>query len=271
MAVLYIRDKDGNFVPIPSIKGKAGENGKSAYEQAKEGGYKGTEEEFNGVLNNALTSLEKTDEHYSNFDNPHKVTASQSGALPITGGTLTGSVLGLGGGIGQVIGDENYSAIVGAGKDNPDNKRMLRVINPDSTNYMLKDAAQLVISEGEAETVYNLYGEHNVAEICKVKKSTYNGGNGSGENCKNILLYEDIGFIPKVIIIQAPHFHPNVLILINGATVAAASPVYGASSDAITPLTVSWNENSVTWYAAREDKEYYQFNAAGTYNYVAIG
>ena len=49
MPVLYIRDENGNFVPIPALRGE------SAYEQAKEGGYQGTKEEFiaflNGVLN----------------------------------------------------------------------------------------------------------------------------------------------------------------------------------------------------------------------------
>lgn len=45
MGILNIRDKDGKFVSIPAI------NGKSAYEQAKEGGYKGTEKEFVSLLN----------------------------------------------------------------------------------------------------------------------------------------------------------------------------------------------------------------------------
>lgn len=45
MPLLQIRDKDGKFVAINAI------NGKSAYEQAKEGGYSGTEEEFIVLLN----------------------------------------------------------------------------------------------------------------------------------------------------------------------------------------------------------------------------
>lgn len=48
MPILQIRDKDGKFVAIPAIKG---DEGKSAYEQAKEGGYKGTEKEFIAILN----------------------------------------------------------------------------------------------------------------------------------------------------------------------------------------------------------------------------
>lgn len=43
MAVLKIRDKNGNIIPIPAIKG---ENGKSAYEIAVDHGFEGTEEEW---------------------------------------------------------------------------------------------------------------------------------------------------------------------------------------------------------------------------------
>lgn len=74
MPVLQIRDKDGKFIPIPAVKGN---DGKSAYEQAKEGGYTGTEEEFIALLN-GLTSTEDA-AHYSDFNNPHKVTKDQVG------------------------------------------------------------------------------------------------------------------------------------------------------------------------------------------------
>ncbi|MBQ7974359.1 MAG: hypothetical protein IJ300_01550 [Clostridia bacterium] len=74
MPILHIRDETGNFVPIYSIKGA---DGKSAYEQAKEGGYSGTEEEFIALLN-GLTSSEDA-EHYSDFNNPHQVTKEQIG------------------------------------------------------------------------------------------------------------------------------------------------------------------------------------------------
>ena len=74
MHVLNIRDENGNFIPIPAIRGG---DGKSAYEQAKEGGYSGTEEEFIAILN-GLTN-HKDLPHYSDFGNPHKVTKSQVG------------------------------------------------------------------------------------------------------------------------------------------------------------------------------------------------
>ena len=74
MPVLYLRDGNGNFVPIPAIRGA---DGKSAYEQAKEGGYTGTEAEFIAFLNGMTSSEDAA--HYSNFNNPHNVTKEQLG------------------------------------------------------------------------------------------------------------------------------------------------------------------------------------------------
>lgn len=79
-SALYIRDKDGNFVPIYAIKGAPGEDGKSAYELACEGGYAGTKEEFIAMLNGLTSSEDAT--HYADFNNPHRVTAMQTGAIP---------------------------------------------------------------------------------------------------------------------------------------------------------------------------------------------
>lgn len=85
MPILRIRDENGNFIPIPAIKGD------SAYEQAKLGGYTGTEEEFIQILGslasiNALQLAEldgETEEqlaaHIINGNNPHGVTAAQVG------------------------------------------------------------------------------------------------------------------------------------------------------------------------------------------------
>ena len=46
-SILRVKDKDGNTIEIPAIKG---DPGKTAYEYAKEGGYTGTEEEFKGLM-----------------------------------------------------------------------------------------------------------------------------------------------------------------------------------------------------------------------------
>lgn len=90
MPILHIRDKDGNFIPIDAIRG---DRGKSAYEQAKEGGYQGTEEEFVQILGslggiNALQLAELDAEtaellaaHIADKNNPHNVLAEQTGAI----------------------------------------------------------------------------------------------------------------------------------------------------------------------------------------------
>lgn len=48
MAILEVRDKNGNIIEIPAIQGK------SAYEYAKDGGYTGTEEEFATKLSDII-------------------------------------------------------------------------------------------------------------------------------------------------------------------------------------------------------------------------
>ena len=67
--------------------GVAGADGKSAYQTAVEAGYAGTETAFNEALKDAPG-------HIANKDNPHGVTAKQVGALPLTGGTLSGNLTG---------------------------------------------------------------------------------------------------------------------------------------------------------------------------------
>lgn len=77
--ILKIKDADGNWIDIPAIKG---EDGKSAYEQAVEGGFAGTEEEFIALLNsltNPVAPVEVDDEHHSDYNNPHQVTKAQVG------------------------------------------------------------------------------------------------------------------------------------------------------------------------------------------------
>lgn len=78
--VVYVwSDEKGEYVPLQAIKG---EDGKTAYEYAKEGGYTGTEAEFIALLN-GLTAL-VNGSHYKDYNNPHKVTAKQTGAIPET-------------------------------------------------------------------------------------------------------------------------------------------------------------------------------------------
>lgn len=68
--------------------GVSGQNGKSAFTAAVEAGYTGTETTFNAALSNVPG-------HIADQSNPHKVTAEQVGALPLSGGTITGPIKGI--------------------------------------------------------------------------------------------------------------------------------------------------------------------------------
>lgn len=54
MSILKIRDENGNVIEIPALKG---DDGKSAYEYAREGGYTGTEEEFKAKMAEEIRSI----------------------------------------------------------------------------------------------------------------------------------------------------------------------------------------------------------------------
>lgn len=85
--ILKIKDENGNWIDIPAIKG---EDGKSAYDQAVEGGFAGTEQEFIQLLSSIgamqvqLAGLDdeepsQTETHIADKSNPHQVTKVQVG------------------------------------------------------------------------------------------------------------------------------------------------------------------------------------------------
>lgn len=55
MAILRIKDENGNIVEVPALKGDAG---KSAYQYAQDGGFTGTEEEFTAKLSEDVASVQ---------------------------------------------------------------------------------------------------------------------------------------------------------------------------------------------------------------------
>lgn len=64
MPALKLKDKDGNWIPLPTIKGadgKDGTDGKSAYQQAVDAGYTGTEAAFYAALTNIETAKTTAD------------------------------------------------------------------------------------------------------------------------------------------------------------------------------------------------------------------
>lgn len=82
--ILRIRGEDGKFKDILAIKGA------SAYEQAVLGGFVGTEADFIQILNENLDGFDGG--HIADKNNPHGVTAEQTGALPLSGGQVKGEI-----------------------------------------------------------------------------------------------------------------------------------------------------------------------------------
>jgi len=148
MPILYIRDESGDFIPINAIKGA---NGKSAYEQAQEGGYTGTEEEFVAVLN-GLTQSEAGN-HYSNFDNPHQVTAGQVGALPLSGGTMKNAIW-FNNGLSHIVGQPDGNFVIRTFKSEEDG-------NDDIFAFHNKLELPNILRVYRNGVPYSLYGQHN--------------------------------------------------------------------------------------------------------------
>lgn len=173
---LYIRDKDGNFVGIPAISGA---DGKSAYEQAVEGGYGGTEEEFIRALASlggeyALQLANSDyDDHIASKNNPHGVTAAQVGALPTTGGIMSGSVKW----------NDGKTTVIGQGDGNfiIRNYKLSEEGNDDFLAFHNTLPLQNVLRIYRNGTAYDVYGKHNkptasdVGAVSKTGDNTLSG------------------------------------------------------------------------------------------------
>lgn len=166
-------EESGEYVPLQALKG---EDGKSAYELAKEGGYTGTEAEFIALLN-GLSSSENGG-HYNDLNNPHKTTASQVGALAITGGTLTGKTLYFDNGNTRLSGGQDYMQMDVFDYPKDDDNRRKLVLNGNSTD--LKNALVLTTRVGGEQKNYNIYGVHNKPNAYDVGAVSKNGDTMTG-------------------------------------------------------------------------------------------
>ena len=381
MSILYLRDKDGKFVPMRTIKGS---DGKSAYEQAVEGGYKGSEEAFIALLN-GLTAEADAD-HYADFNNPHKVTAAQVGslkiyngfgalnkeigisfdsdtpietiiqampdntglkadintadvghsgttiypavygilsiykirdnrveveyvsntatggkeynkrwigqynsgvfggfvqvyteqnkpkasdveALPIAGGVITGSVLGLGGGLAQVVGGPTFSSISAEAQNSPNTSRLIRAINPDLTSYPLERAAQFIDTKNGVPYEYNLFGEHNVSYFgfSRLYVGSYVGAGVYGPSGETTIP-QVLPFKPKFMyVVSAANIKANLFFDL-GLGYAITSP----GSTTTHQLACRLDGTKPYWYSNSDALN--QLNAtANTYYFVALG
>ena len=345
MAVLYIRDKDGNFIQIPSIKGA---DGKSAYEQAVEGGFIGTEEEFIAILNGILNITSPASLELSHFDdrnNPHKVTAEQTGALPIEGGVMTGAVQWNDGKTG-IIGQSDGNVVIR-------NYKLTDEGNDDVLAFQNTEILKNMLRMYRNGVPYSVYGQHNkpdpsdigaipstieesdrVQRICtgnhiyihnkfdadvpempvvsnfthyvtlgadnkvyavlsipvdytnkayyytaqdklwheiadganhaKIATGSYVGAGNYGKDNPNSLTFD---FEPKTILFNVDTDMCTVAPFIRGCTTSSYG--VGDASESRRKINLTWNGNTVTWYA---NSASYQLNDdERTYYYVAMG
>lgn len=171
--VLKIRDENGNFIGIPAITGTPG---KSAYEQAVEGGYPGTEEEFiqtlatlAGVSAIQLADANDYEEHIEDKENPHKVTAEQAGALAKDGTNVMEAPLRLLNNV-KITGNRDHllsSCLIDATNDSGDVCRLVvEKTHSGESNVFVQSIDNNILFTSK------IYGEHNKP----TKAYTGNGG-----------------------------------------------------------------------------------------------
>lgn len=289
MSVLHIRDKNGNFIPIPSIRG---DKGKSAYEQAKEGGYNGTEADFIALLNNLpqiminVTALDENEDinekHLINFSNPHNVTAAQVGAIPITGGTIQGDM--------NVYSPHHPTVKIGV--DALNTLSFLYTPNKTVDVYNWTNGEPTTLSLGNVNSMllrdvfklwigsqdYQIYGDHNAAElgIAKMATGTYVGTGTGGSANPSTLVFP---FIPKVAFISLEGNTSRcdaTLPLVYGSRIGL---VYSATSSnwsthSTFPINLVWEGNTLYWtYTLNTTSvEQRQLNISdATYKWIIFG
>lgn len=279
MPILQIRDKDGKFVEIDAI------NGKSAYDQAKEGGYIGTEEEFIAFLNGALNAVNLASDdpiHADDKNNPHGVTAEQVGALPVVGGTVQGDM--------NIYSPHHPTLKVGV--NDPNTLSIFYTPNKTVDIYNWTNGEPTTISLGNVNSMllrdvfklwvgakdYQIYGDHNAAELglARVATGTYVGTGAGGADNPNVLTFP---FQPKVVYISLTgqtNRCDATLPLVYGSRIGL---VYSATSSnwsthSTYPLNLVWEGNtlSLTYTLNTTSVEERQLNIDGaTYDWVVWG
>ena len=283
MPILRIRDENRKFIPINAIKG---DDGKSAYELAQEGGYKGTLEDFIAILN-GLTSTEDAN-HYANFNNPHLVTAEQVGAIPkwyYESSDLNNEISQ--GGAKMTVCCYNNLTLNTPYKENITPYTHGMVI---TNSYDVFYGTQMCLPSGE-DAVYvrrldgngisewlRLADDNQIRtlqaeialvsqEVARIEIGSYEGSSTNQHGSKNPLTLT-FPFVPKVVFICPNKKTSSVpFAWIYGSPVGLTAYNNGVAYAS----NLTWEGNTLTWYTT-DGYPSYQHNAANTtYYWVAIG
>lgn len=303
MSILQVRDKDGNFVPIHAIRGN---DGKSAYDLAKEGGYAGTEQEFIALLNMLpqimvnVTALDENEDinekHLINFNNPHNVTAAQVGAVA-----------------------EAYyaSADLNTELQSGGNKITVCSYNAETLNTPYKEGVtvfahgmvitnshtsqygtQLCMPSGDKHTFIRALSKQGVtpweqvadmsevnelkarleaaeAQQTKIASGTYKGTGTHGVDNKNTLTFP---FVPKLVFISTPstiasgtdyaEYYATATLVSGSLRGFVSKSTEKSTSNNDIPLILSWEGNTLAWYYINTSTTSTGMTAAKQLNYA---
>ena len=307
-SVLKIKDGSGNWIDIETIKG---EDGKSAYEQAKEGGFTGTEAEFiaflNGLLNPVSVIDETAEDHIADKNNPHGVTANQTGAIPEVYYTSTDLNFELQQGgtkmtvcsynsttlnspykegatvfaHGMVITNSNTSQYgVQLCLPSGDNAIYIRRLNKQGASAWGVVSPEKIVEykasiDSNTSAIQQL--STNIAQKASVASGQYTGSGTFGEANKNTLTFP---FVPKVVIISTPstiasgtssatRFAPATFV--NGSNIGfVPQTTEDANRSYDIPLTLIWADKTLSWYYVNPSTTSSGMTAANQMNYSGM-
>lgn len=255
-----------------------------------------------GKIKKAITDFIS---HLGNKSNPHGVSASQIGALPITGGTIYGY---LGASADSYPGIEfrtpNTAAVImkNAYKDAEGNYFDHGLIISDYDKASQSESVSLILScgsvtdnnsemtsalriasilDGQAR-YYNIFGDHNreAMGIAKIETGAYVGTGTYGEEHPNRLTFS---IEPKIVIVYCDRYHAGVSdeifgnvafgygrqVFYKGASIFETEKDGSDGTSYYTEYVL--NGNVLEWYYEYNDA-LHQMNSTGvTYHYIAIG
>ena len=189
--------------------------------------------------------------HTSDTSNPHGVTAEQTAALPITGGTLTGAL------------NFGTSGLVQSWKD-ANNYSNIAMQAQDGTKYTniqvyVKDGeygANLWSTEADGGKV--LLHTGNIGNVAARQETGSYVGAASGVAAKTLTF----SFVPKLVVVQAKNLVNGANdygIFLNGASYAISN---------MTDISAAWSGTSLTFSTVSSHGLNWNSN---TYCYIALG
>ena len=198
-------------------------------------------------------NFQKIDDFASRKDNPHDVTAEQTGAVKKSGDTMTGAL------VAPKLVLTNYDEALEVGRFID---MHLNGSNADFDGRLhLAPDGSLLYSK-QAGINYEVMHSGNLAThgVAKIATGSYTGTNMAGTKNRNTLTFD---FAPKLVLIQ---YTDGCMAMVNGCAHTKLVGV-SVSTDA---CNVIWNGNSVTWWSAGENVTAQCNNPSYTYYYIAI-